>query len=209
MAALIPDERCVILASFILYLQIKTQQAMAGTKCCHLLGVGDGAPLSEAVTIELETNLSPLVDVDEKVAELPVVFVDQLDPLRADFLEGHHGRADDQGGAVAQQLLDDTDKLLFLQKKFLSASLTNFSLVQFSLVTQPISPSFSSTSSQDKVATPILSNLKFKQVAQGSILGKKSPPLKLGYKNASIYYSLLLQTLIVFRPSPSWIGSSY
>ena len=101
MAALIPDERC-----FIFYLLIKTQQAMAWTKCCHLPG--------EVVAIELETNLSPLVDVDEKVAELPVVFVDQLDPLRADFLEGHHGRADDQGGAVAQQLLDDTDKLLFL-----------------------------------------------------------------------------------------------
>ena len=101
MAGLIPDERC-----FIFYLLIKTQQAMAWTKCCHLLG--------EAVTIELETNLSPLVDVDEKVAELPVVFVDQLDPLRADFLEGHHGRADNQGGAVSQQLLDDTDKLLFL-----------------------------------------------------------------------------------------------
>ena len=62
------------------------------------------------------TNLSPFVDVNKKVAKLSVVFVDQFDPFWTDFLEGHHGGADDQRRPVAQQLFDDPDQLLFLQK---------------------------------------------------------------------------------------------
>ena len=35
------------------------------------------------------TNLSPLINVNEKVTKLAIVFVNQLNPFGTDFLECH------------------------------------------------------------------------------------------------------------------------
>lgn len=60
----------------------------------------------------LNSYLAPFINIHQKIAEFPIVLVDQIYPIWADLLKCHYGRSDDQSRSVAEQLFQHSHKLV-------------------------------------------------------------------------------------------------